>query len=874
MNLLTRVLLQLIITSIIAIIVFWFVSSVFIDIDHDRFQKDNIIRNMQLGYNLIYHDLESINTTVKDISEQEEIGRFLIRNNLQSPDLFPPPPLPPTISHASLEIMNNSFGPPPKFPSSIIPSLSEENLLISKLDYVYIYNSSGAQVYQKEVSDLKKLSDTDLDMIHSLILDNLVYNINSKEYLKDNPQVGFIQASDNLLLYASSPVNNSKGSVIGTIISGRILTDQDINYYSSILSSNISITTIRDISSISGNFSTIGSISSGYKVISKPGPSGGDAFTIYPTLGDGDLIFSGSWPILQLYNDIKYFIIGGYSLVFFIFIVIILYILESQVLSRMRRLKNNMKKIESEETLSIINPEILLMPGNDDISDFSKGLADLVRHILKANKDLSDAKKEAESANLAKSIFLANMSHEIRTPLNAIIGFSSLMEHEKLGPRINRYVCSINSAGNCLLSLINDILDLSKIDANKLILSPGPADLKQLCNEMELIFSERAHEKGVSFILSLPVFVPLVYIDETRVRQVLLNIVGNAVKFTETGTISLLMKIQSNRIEQSIIFFIVEDTGIGISSGYMNKIFNAFEQQDPSLMRRYGGTGLGLSISRKLINLMNGTISVESEQGKGSRFTIKIPCPNVDESVDTEKKIKISDLPVFSPEDILIVDDVENNRVVLADMLTKMGLNVRMASSPDEAIRMFKDRIPDLVFTDIRMPGMSGDELLIKIRDQSMGRDIPVIALTAIVNPEDEIKTDLFDEIIIKPIRIENIIPVLLRYFTESNQSYTSPGKKGSLSKNIENKYSKQILDDNTADEADQLFSERMSIITRKFIPQEVSLLADELDQFAELNKVEIFHVVAKDLRDASDEFDIKMIKKLVKFFQELVRHG
>jgi signal transduction histidine kinase/CheY-like chemotaxis protein len=867
MNFLSKLLIQLLLVTIIALLAFWLVSSVLIDQDHNRFYTDYLLGNMNLGYNLISRDIETLNTSVNEEAKEFEVILFLGSRNFSLSFDRPSPAIPPPLKGEPI----NNFDKQVLKPESI-PSLSEDSLKLSNLAFVYIYNLSGNMAYKKETFDIKRLSGSDLNDLHSIVDNNLVYAGNSGESLKNYTSAGFIQVSDKIIIYASSLVKDKSGEIMGTLISGRMITEKDTDYYSSILASNISLIPVDNLQAFTKDSVGIGTISSDFLVYSVNRGSDKLTYTVYPAIKDKYVVLQGSWDLPAYMNDMKYVMIGGFCLVFLIFILIILALLDREILSRMRWLKRNMKQIESEKMLSVVDPNILIVPGNDDITDFSKGLSDLVSHILIVNKELNEAKKEAESANLAKSIFLANMSHEIRTPLNAIIGFSSLMEHENFNPRVSRYIKSIHTAGNSLLSLINDILDLSKIDANKLELSYGPVDLVHLCEELSLIFGERAKEKGLMLSLSLPEEVPVVNLDENRIRQVLLNVVGNAVKFTESGSISIALLMEKIREEQYILSFIVKDTGIGIPKEYMDKIFRAFEQQDPSLMRRYGGTGLGLSISRKIIKKMGGAIEVESEQGKGTVFTIKIPARECRNRLVLEDAPHIDNLPVFSPLNVLVVDDIENNRLVLADMLEKMGLEVIMVESPYEAIRMINICIPDLIFTDIRMPGMNGEELLMQIKKMTEGRDIPVIALTAHVNRNDETGIEGFNDIIIKPIRIEDIIPVLRKYIPLKREERISSEKSvRSSDKKTGRNNNPAPIDHEIAQEAKEFFSERMNTIIRKFIPNEVTILADDIENFGKIHNINNFNTIAKTLRNAAEEFDIKQIKEIIKMFQELV---
>jgi len=243
------------------------------------------------------------------------------------------------------------------------------------------------------------------------------------------------------------------------------------------------------------------------------------------------------------------------------------------------------------------------------------------------NEKFENATLRAENANKAKSEFLANMSHEIRTPMNAIIGFTELLNEQISEPRLKSYVKTIHSAGNTLLTLINDILDLSKIESGKLQIKKTPTNIYNLSNELGNIFMMSVKNKTLDLIIDLEEGIPQsLLIDEIRLRQVLLNLIGNAVKFTENGYIKLSLKAFNIDVHHSKldIEILVEDTGVGIAANQLLKIFNEFEQTEGQDNRKFGGTGLGLSISKRLCEMMDGKISVTSEEGKGSTFKVHL----------------------------------------------------------------------------------------------------------------------------------------------------------------------------------------------------------------------------------------------------------
>ena len=372
--------------------------------------------------------------------------------------------------------------------------------------------------------------------------------------------------------------------------------------------------------------------------------------------------------------------------------------------------------------------------------------------INESKRQLEVAVKAALAADKAKSAFLATMSHELRTPLNAVIGFSELLKADDLPPEERReYTQSINLAGNALLNLINDVLDISKIEAERLVIVPQPTELRPLIDEIAAVFRYKIQEKELDFRTECPADLPVLMLDSQRLRQILLNLVGNAVKFTSSGGITLSAEFLPVEAGKGTLRLRVADTGIGIRPEAQEQIFLPFVQQDAVRDSRvFNGTGLGLAISRRLAIGMGGGLRVSSSPGEGSVFTLELP--NVACTDLRPERAEVSeDGRDLLPCRILLVDDVPMNLRVLQAMAAKLGFDCRSALSGREALEILDREKPfDIVLSDLWMPEMTGTELARRIAEKTGGAT-PVVAVTA----DTQIAAELpegFAGVLLKPI--------------------------------------------------------------------------------------------------------------------------
>src|SRR5437764_6221118 len=358
--------------------------------------------------------------------------------------------------------------------------------------------------------------------------------------------------------------------------------------------------------------------------------------------------------------------------------------------------------------------------------------------VFAAARDVTERKRYEQSlqqANRAKSVFLANMSHEIRTPMNAILGFSQLMLRDQdLTPRQCQYLATINRSGEHLLALINDILEMSKIEAGRTTLNLSTFDLPALLKDLEMMFRVRTDEKKLSFSVETIGDVPrYIVADVNKVRQVFINVMGNAVKFTNQGGVSVRVRAHGQGPTGTRLRVEIEDTGPGISLDDQAKLFRQFEQTKTG-QQAGTGTGLGLAISREFVRLMGGSVTVTSQVGKGSVFVIDLPLKAGEAGavLATDKPRYVLALRPGQPAcRVLIPDDVEDNRPPPAQLLAPVGFEVRLATNGAEAVRQFEEWRPHLVLMDFRMPVMDGVEAIGRIRAAAGGKEPTIIAVTA-----------------------------------------------------------------------------------------------------------------------------------------------
>ncbi|HEY9168342.1 MAG TPA: CHASE domain-containing protein [Lutibacter sp.] len=504
---------------------------------------------------------------------------------------------------------------------------------------------------------------------------------------------------------------------------------------------------------------------------------------------------------------------------------------------------------------------------------------DITNRIL-IEEALIKSKEEADSANRAKSEFLANMSHEIRTPMNAVIGFSELLYNSVEGEKQRSQIKSIRNSGKTLLKIINDILDLSKIESGKLTLQKEVVNIHRLAKDMKMVFEHKTTEKNISFYIETESQIPAgLMLDETRIRQILFNLLGNAVKFTENGQVILILDKKDKASNTIDLIIKVEDTGIGISKVHQAEIFDAFNQPESQMNSKYGGTGLGLPITKRLTEIMGGKISVSSKPGKGSVFTVYLPDVEI-VALENSNSDKITFDPtsvIFKEAKVLIVDNNKDNRNLIIDTFENSPLTIFEAENGEEAVKIATKNLPDLILMDIRMPVMDGYEAINILKNQKSTKSIPIIAISASIkihSKTSELKK-IFDDLLMKPIDLGDLTQLLKKYL-----AYQNATNKAVINK----KEFKEISFELTEAQKKRL-PELIQTLENEFIPvynmvvktqmiDHIEKFGNDLAVWAEKNDFKIILDYGNKISKLADNFEIdKLVKLLSKFPKIIEQH-
>jgi len=518
-----------------------------------------------------------------------------------------------------------------------------------------------------------------------------------------------------------------------------------------------------------------------------------------------------------------------------------------------------------------------------------------IRGLLEFSRDITEhketeeklrlAKEAAETANLAKSEFLANMSHEIRTPMNAVLGFTEILNDLITDPLQKKYLKSIENSGQTLMMLINDILDLSKIEAGKTDIYAKPFSLFTVIRELSRIFDNKITEKGLEWDVKIASDFPAnLVLDEIRIRQVLFNLIGNAVKFTDSGSILLEARavFSDHEPEQCKIVLAVTDTGDGIADDQKALIFEAFTQQNVHSARQYEGTGLGLAISKRLVEMMGGAITLKSEPGKGSRFEIVLPNVTIDQSEDVSlrQKPRVGRQLNFESTTLLVVDDVRTNRMMLKAFLRDTGISVLEAENGEKALAMAKLHIPDMILLDIRMNGMDGYEVMERLKTADDLKTIPVVAFTAAAAKQDRDKIidHGFDGYLYKPVRRSELLRQITRHLSyaaieETGGKPSPPIEKTEEFSTLASEHSSEISAEISVEAMAFLngdLTELWKAVRRSGSFEEIEAFANKVSSFGLKYNLDRFNQFGNNLTMQVETFEVDGIEKSMELFPRL----